>query len=172
MSPSEKIYVIFLIIVIILKLISFVPGVFDENWIASKFSAWVVVRGSGVTSRTSIWLWMRSQISSEEWNYFFTLFVLVAVSLISSIFSFIPLFGHMGGALVFSSFFSSLITAAATSVYFFYVISGFKLKLTAYDYIGSGMYVFLAAEAVEIVVLVTSVIVYNYHNNKTKWGRF
>lgn len=170
MSTSEKFYIIFLLIVVVLKAIAFVPGVFDKDQVATEFSAWLKSQDP-IQTRYSIWYWLNDSVG-DMYLPFFILFVLAATSLLVSLLSFIPMFAKAAATLVFFTFLSALITAATTSVYFFYLVSSKNYVMTDYNYFGIGMYLFMGSEAVELALLVTSVFVYNYRNSETKWGRF
>ena len=172
MSTSEKFFLIFLFLVFVLKALSFIPGAFDKGQTATSFSSWVVVPGTKTSSGSSIWLWLQDKVQKDLWTPYFVLFLAVAISLGFTLFSTVPLFAHAGTFLVFFTFLTTLVTAATTSIYFFYVINHLKYKMTDYNYIGIGMYLFLGAEALELVLLILSVVVYNSQKNSTKWGRF
>lgn len=170
MSTSEKYYIIFLLIIVVLKALAFVPGIFDKDQAATEFSAWLKSQDS-TPLRYSIWYWLNSAVG-DMYLPFFVLFVLTATSLLVSLLSFIPMFARTAATLVFFTFLSALITATVTSVYFFYLVSSKNYTMTEYNYFGVGMYLFMASEAIEFVLLVTSVFVYNHRNSETKWGRF
>jgi hypothetical protein len=168
MSPSEKCFLVFLTLIFILKGLSFIPGAFDQKFGVSTFSAW----DQSGELRHSIWHWISLGNDSAIKTAYITLFSLVAASFAFTIATYVPMFAHSKAMLVFFTFFTTLLSASATSVYFFFVINKLGYTLTSYNYFGVGMYLFMAAEGLEIILLILSVVVYNHRSNSTKWGRF
>jgi hypothetical protein len=167
MNSTEVSFAIILTIVFILKALAFIPGVFDYNT-PYFFTSWI---NNGNDVVVSIWGWLVTRTAGAL-NLYLPLFCLVAFSLLLTILSYIPLFANAATMLVFTTFFTSLVSATGTCVYFFHFVNSFGFSMTSYNYFGAEAYIFFAAEGLELVLLVLSVIIYSRHRDSTKWGRF
>lgn len=169
MTPSERLYLIFLGLIIILKLIAYVPGSIMVTKQPGDFPAWIK---SGSVVMT-LWHWRVVPSDTELYRNFLVLFSLVTLSLALSLFSLIPGFVHMRATLLFTSFSSLIVSGVSILIYFVVVLNG--LKLTAdIKLLGISFWLYLAAVAFEAVNLITAMAVYKRRDSasSSKWGRF
>lgn len=169
MTPSERLYLIFLSLVIILKLVAYVPGSILVDKEPGDFPAWIK-NGKAVLT---LWDWRWAPNGTEYFKNSLVLFSLVSLSLALSLFSLIPGFAHMRATLLFTSFTSLIVSGVSVLIYFVVVVNGLGLKANI-ELLGISFWLYLAAVAFEAVNLITAIVVYKGRDkvSSSKWGRF